>query len=562
MSKKVLSDLDFTSVARITGATGFAATATTGAATLTASAASLTLTATGASSDLACSAGRNLTASATGTAAVTGGTGVTVTATTGNLALVATAAALNCTAGSSINLTHASGSFVSITGTSGSFLKFVNEAAASTPSMSAGQALFWVRNDTPNNPYFTDDTNTDRKLATAPVPNADLATMADGTLNGRALGAGSGARTDLTPTQSAAIVASGLTPTQAVPIVASAGPFKKEVFADFAVNVPAVLVGLGFVDVSTVGTVLSKLAIGDNVNVLPLADAPPCSYRVSAIDTVRLGYQAVTTAIAAAPYRIYKPATGFVPSDLSTANGGPISAWLRNTTLSGAVSSITDLLNANPAVSIAGQQPTGNADGSLTFDGTDDNFTVPLIAAINGATQWGWVGWLKPSSLVGGRHIVCIDSGGGGGASAGKISIEVDSSFFYIYVYSAAGLLRKATIAIGSAFTVNVASLYTVELDLGSGGSEASRCVFTRDGVIQTMTFADVIGSPGAMPTSTRTPTGSMNMRTHSTFATILPWGGTTGKNEYWLASGMAGRTEGLLTAAARAALKTYEPLT
>ncbi len=35
------------------------------------------------------------------------------------------------------------------------------EVAASTPSMAAGQALFWVINSTPNTPKFTDDTNTD-----------------------------------------------------------------------------------------------------------------------------------------------------------------------------------------------------------------------------------------------------------------------------------------------------------------------------------------------------------------------------------------------------------------
>lgn len=43
------------------------------------------------------------------------------------------------------------------------FLRFT-EAAASTPSMSAGQGLFWNINSVPNRPMFTDDTNADFDL--------------------------------------------------------------------------------------------------------------------------------------------------------------------------------------------------------------------------------------------------------------------------------------------------------------------------------------------------------------------------------------------------------------
>lgn len=36
------------------------------------------------------------------------------------------------------------------------------------PSMSAGESLFWVQNDTPTNPYFTDDADTSHPLLLAP----------------------------------------------------------------------------------------------------------------------------------------------------------------------------------------------------------------------------------------------------------------------------------------------------------------------------------------------------------------------------------------------------------
>jgi hypothetical protein len=41
----------------------------------------------------------------------------------------------------------------------------VDEAGASTPAVSSGTGMFWVQNNAPNTPRFTDDTNTDYDLA-------------------------------------------------------------------------------------------------------------------------------------------------------------------------------------------------------------------------------------------------------------------------------------------------------------------------------------------------------------------------------------------------------------
>lgn len=67
------------------------------------------------------------------------------------------------------------------------FLRF-NEAAASTPSMAAGQALYWVKNNAPNDPFFTDDTNADRQIATFPIPLGGFATIANDTFLGNVSG--------------------------------------------------------------------------------------------------------------------------------------------------------------------------------------------------------------------------------------------------------------------------------------------------------------------------------------------------------------------------------------
>lgn len=103
-------------------------------------------------------------ASATDVINATGATGVNVTATAGSISLQAPVVILP-------------------TG----FLRFT-EAAASTPSMAAAQALFWVKNDTPNNPFFTDDTNADRQIATFPIPLTGFATIANDTFLGNVSG--------------------------------------------------------------------------------------------------------------------------------------------------------------------------------------------------------------------------------------------------------------------------------------------------------------------------------------------------------------------------------------
>lgn len=144
--------------AAFTGASGASLTATTGTLALAASAAAATL-----------SAGTTIT--------LTGGTGIAATATTGNLDLTASAAAINLSASTLVTINN--------------FLRFTSQAA-STPSLSTGQGMFWVLTATPTTPQFTDSANTDWELATLPIQPSDLAPQAEGTTLLRALGTGTG----------------------------------------------------------------------------------------------------------------------------------------------------------------------------------------------------------------------------------------------------------------------------------------------------------------------------------------------------------------------------------
>jgi hypothetical protein len=142
---------------------------------------------------------------------------------------------------------------------------------------------------------------------------AILPDMVDGTVSGRALGAGTGARTALTGAQVAAIVEAPLSPH----------------YIDVLVNIPAVTAGaLGFVDISTALTAVATLTEHDPIIVLPTADAPPYSSRVSATNTVRLGFQGGISAITAAPFRIYRATNRVTP-----VTWNPLDTWLADIAL-------------------------------------------------------------------------------------------------------------------------------------------------------------------------------------------------------------------------------------
>lgn len=531
-----------TFLCRSTGAMSL--TCDAGAMTLTASAASLSLVATGATSDVTCTAGRNASVSATGTATVTGGTGATVTATTGSLALAATAAAVNCTAGTSINLTHASGSFVSLTGTSGAFLKFVNEAAASTPAMSAGQALVWVKNDTPNNPYFTDDTDTDRKIVTAPVPNADLATMADGTVSGRALGAGTGARTDLTATQVAAIAA----PFLAGPGLSYAADKlalqPRSIFADVLANIPAVTAGaLGYVDIPTALTPLDPLAANDKIIVLPMGDAPPFSSRASAANTVRLGFQGGVSAITAAPFRIYKEA-----ADTSNPQRF-VSSWLRAalaTSDVNGISSLPDVLNSNPAVqSTNANKPVfdTSANGLPLLKFAFNTWFALPASTVNGLSQWAVGLWVKEDITAGQTYAALFSMNN---THTDKVDVGAVNSYNgYTAGFRTTTDTPSLYVGPGPTNGLQTWNFFTFEFNLNN----ANRITCTCNGTIFT--------GGGAAASLLLSSTG--NLIIGGTGWAQNRFVGWYGPNIYFRMTEQPGATQGVWTPAARAALMAFE---
>jgi hypothetical protein len=257
------------------------------------------------------------------------------------------------------------------------------------------------------------------------------------------------------------------------------------------------------------------------------------------------------------------------PIDPVNVTAGAVSAWLRvaSGTITGSgYSALPDALDAaNPAVqSTDARRPTAatSANGLPILACSSQAMSLPLTAARNGTTQWGFGCWVKQTG--GGASawvITSIDSAGSAGASARKFLAQPSTGGVTnvgMFVFNATSTTARGAQKTG-VLTANTWMFLTYELNLGSGGSEATRAVITLNGAVQGLTFSDALGTPGAMPTSMPSPTGSIGLFAQNLSTGANGFGGNIGPNIYLFGSAMPGATEGLLTASARTALMNFE---
>jgi len=254
------------------------------------------------------------------------------------------------------------------------------------------------------------------------------------------------------------------------------------------------------------------------------------------------------------------------PADPVSVTGGAVSAWLRvarGTITGSGYSSIPDMLDgANPAVQATdARRPTAatSANGLPILACAAQLLALPITAARNGTTQIGFGAWVKQT---GGTFPVLwtMDSAGSAGASARKILTQDGSSpsNLAIVVFNAASTASRSG-TINGVLTSNTWKFVTFELNLGTGGAEATRAVITVNTAVQALTFADSTGTPGSMPTSMPAPTGNIGLFAQSFTTGGNGFTGNIGPNIYMFGSAMPGATEGLLTPAARTALMNFE---
>jgi hypothetical protein len=241
--------------------------------------------------------------------------------------------------------------------------------------------------------------------------------------------------------------------------------------------------------------------------------------------------------------------------DIVSAAGGALTAWLRNSS-TGTITSVPDVLNTNPATANGGTI-TGNADFSMSSS-TGELLWALVTGQNNGnvaKNQFAIYLWLKRLGAAAAQFPWAIDIGTGG-ASARTLFAQKSGTSQIFRVYNATATAARNGTLTNVFTTTGTWNLYGWEFDLGSGGTEAQRAVFTINGVVQTVTFSDALGTPGSVPTQFPSVTG--NMALSSQGGTNF-WDGIIGRNIYVFCAGMTGRTEGLLTQAMRNTLVLHE---
>jgi hypothetical protein len=224
-----------------------------------------------------------------------------------------------------------------------------------------------------------------------------------------------------------------------------------------------------------------------------------------------------------------------------------VTEWYRNSTV-GALTTYPALINPGspglPGVVGPTHQPTGNADLSVSFDG-GDHIRIPLAAPNNGATVWGWWGWIKPSLSA--QHTL-YNAQPSSGASSTKARIDIMTNGSIQLVSATSGAAASSA----GAFVANVAKFLLIEFN--GARASGSRFKFFVD-------LVDVTASDST-PAALNAPTGNSELGAQDAGGGGTSYVGILGRSSGFLGSAAeAGSTVGILTSASRAGLRTVDPL-
>jgi hypothetical protein len=253
-------------------------------------------------------------------------------------------------------------------------------------------------------------------------------------------------------------------------------------------------------------------------------------------------------------YRNTRRAGQFGPTKVSA-----ISAWLRfedGTVTGSGFSSVPDKLASNPATQgtdAARPARVLAANGLVRADFNGNDFlSWPAAAGNNTTTYAGLATWLEFDSIADGTTGIfgCIPG------ATNRVEVCKNNADLFINVYHSQFVARRATLP--NAFTAGTKVFLTWE-QAGDGATDADKCVVTLDGTVRTLTFTNDSGTPNAMPVAMVSTTGAFAVGARRASDGLGPMAGFLGPNIWLFGSKMAGATQGLLTPAARAALREFE---
>lgn len=200
---------------------------------------------------------------------------------------------------------------------------------------------------------------------------------------------------------------------------------------------------------------------------------------------------------------------------------------------------------------------TSNNFPIATFDASGDVMIWPLNAAHNnGAQRVGFFFWVRPTDVASTQTVLSIGLGAGG-ASAAKILVELVNATIRVRVNVDASNVRQAVT--GNVLTAGAWHGITIEYD-GTKSTEATRCVVTLAGRVQTLSFSDSSGSTSGMPTNLVVPSGNALVGGFADADSgTNPFVGDMGANFLALPF-ESSATEGMITHETRMRLCDFEP--
>jgi hypothetical protein len=254
-----------------------------------------------------------------------------------------------------------------------------------------------------------------------------------------------------------------------------------------------------------------------------------------------------------------KVTEGAVLSSLGPAafTEGAVTSWMRLSDPASVItgsgySSIQDVLNPSSPLTQstdARRPPSATSTNGLPIlNVTAATLVVPLIAARTNVNTWGFWGWVNQSATA--DNIVSIGTSGGASANFAWFNFNTSGTNCKTELWTGA----SSRVANKGSLTAGTWKFITIEFNGARAGD--ARYTLTVDTVVQTATFSGSLGSMPATLPSGLTGTGSL---LSFTSAGGFPFVGKVGPNFGFFGAAMAGATEGLLTAAARQSLMSFE---
>lgn len=175
--------------------------------------------------------------------------------------------------------------------------------------------------------------------------------------------------------------------------------------------------------------------------------------------------------------------------------------------------------------------------------------SVPVIAARDGTTSFGFWGWFR---RTGGTFPARVSARATGGASADKFDTTAFPNVADLHLLSLNGAGADSEASVTNGSVLNTFQFETYEFN-NAHATDADRMVITKDAVVQTVVFAGAAFS-AAMPSVT----GTIMWLAQQAGGTN-PFVGQCGTNWGFLGAPEAGVTAGILTPASRIVLMNYQ---